>query len=75
MDVFPYLVKGIIGGWCINVQLEAEPIRPWADWKLGASLNPPDRPSRVNAGYAYELVPVGPSCFRRSRLSPATLAS
>jgi hypothetical protein len=34
-----------------------------------ASPNPPIQP------YAYELVPVNPSCFRRSRLSLATLAS
>jgi hypothetical protein len=80
MAVFTCLVKGIIGALGVNVDLEAEPTVNPED--CGWHKLPVPRPrdglsSQLDAdgGYAYELVPLNPSCFRLSRRSMATFAS
>lgn len=72
MAVFTSLVKGIIGALGIDVNPEdcgspKLPVpRPWdgLSYRLDAE-----------SGYAYELVPLNPICFRLSRRSLATFAS
>jgi hypothetical protein len=72
MAVFARLVKGIIGalGFTVNPEdcgWSKLPVRPRPDG-LSFQLD-------AEGGYAYELVPLNPSCFRLSRLSSATFAS
>ena len=72
MAVFACLVKGIIGALGFTVNPED------CDWpKLPVPRLRDGLRSQLDAegGYAYELVPLNPSCFRLSRLSSATLAS
>ena len=65
MAAFTSLVKGIIGALGINVDLKNNP----------EDSGGPSFQLDAEGGYAYELVPLNPSCIRLSRRSLATFAS